>query len=42
MLKTEIKNSNTIKIIKYHNGKVWVESEGEGKGSIFYIELPLG
>lgn len=28
-------------IIKYHNGKIWVESEGEGKGSIFYIELPL-
>jgi len=28
-------------IIKMHNGKVWVESEGEGKGSAFYIELPL-
>jgi len=26
-------------IIKSHNGKVWVESEGEGKGSTFYIEL---
>ena len=28
-------------IIKLHNGKVWVESEGEGKGSTFYVELPL-
>ncbi|MBI3337108.1 MAG: ATP-binding protein [Candidatus Staskawiczbacteria bacterium] len=32
----------STQIIKYHNGKVWAESEGEGKGSIFYIELPLG
>lgn len=28
-------------IIKSHHGKVWVESEGEGKGSTFYIELPI-
>jgi len=28
-------------IIKSHNGKVWAESQGEGKGSIFYIELPI-
>jgi len=28
-------------IIKFHNGKAWAESEGEGKGSIFYIELPI-
>lgn len=27
-------------IIKLHNGKAWVESEGENKGSTFYIELP--
>jgi signal transduction histidine kinase len=27
-------------IIKAHNGKLWAESEGEGKGSIFFIELP--
>lgn len=28
-------------IIKAHNGRIWVESEGEGKGSTFYIELPI-
>jgi signal transduction histidine kinase len=27
-------------IIKYHNGKIWAESEGDGKGATFYIELP--
>ena len=29
------------KIIETHKGRVWVESEGEGRGSTFYIELPL-
>jgi signal transduction histidine kinase len=29
------------KIIESHHGKIWVESKGEGKGAIFYIELPL-
>ncbi len=28
-------------IIKLHQGKIWAESQGEDKGSIFYIELPL-
>ena len=28
-------------IIKAHNGKIWAESEGEDKGSTFFIELPL-
>jgi signal transduction histidine kinase len=28
-------------IIKLHNGKAWVESDGEGKGSVFHIELPV-
>ncbi len=28
-------------IIKSHKGTIRVESEGEGKGSVFYIELPL-
>lgn len=27
------------KIVEGHDGKVWVESEGEGKGSEFHIEL---
>jgi signal transduction histidine kinase len=27
-------------IIKDHKGKIWAESDGEGKGSVFYIELP--
>ena len=29
-------------IVRAHNGRIWVESEGEGKGSTFYIELPAG
>jgi signal transduction histidine kinase len=28
-------------IIEAHHGKIWVESEGNNKGSQFYIELPL-
>lgn len=28
-------------IINAHQGKVWAESEGKGKGSTFYIEIPL-
>ena len=28
-------------IIKAHNGKIWVESDGAGKGSVFYVELPI-
>lgn len=28
-------------IIEAHNGKVWAESEGEGKGSRFIAELPV-
>ena len=27
-------------IMDAHKGKIWAESEGEGKGSQFYIELP--
>ena len=27
-------------IITAHNGKTWAESEGDGKGSQFYVELP--
>lgn len=29
------------KMITEMNGRVWAESEGHGKGSIFHIELPL-
>ncbi len=29
------------KIIEAHSGKIWVESEGEGKGSEFFVELSL-
>ncbi len=28
-------------IVKAHHGEAWVESEGEGKGSQFYVLLPL-
>ena len=28
-------------IIEAHHGKVWAESEGEGKGSRFIVELPI-
>lgn len=31
----------STQIIKGHHGRVWAESEGEGKGSTFYVELPL-
>jgi len=29
------------KFTELHGGKIWVESEGEGKGSSFYVELPV-
>lgn len=29
------------KFIEVQGGKVWAESEGEGEGSTFYIELPI-
>ncbi|MGD0336355.1 MAG: ATP-binding protein [Candidatus Omnitrophota bacterium] len=32
---------NAKKIIERHKGRIWAESEGEGKGAAFFIELPL-
>lgn len=29
------------RVVEDHGGKVWVESEGIGKGSTFFVELPL-
>jgi len=28
-------------IVNAHHGRVWAESDGEGKGSRFYVELPV-
>src|SRR3989338_1868304 len=28
-------------LLKAHNGKIWAESEGDGKGSTFFVELPV-
>ena len=28
-------------IVEMHHGRIWVESPGEGRGSIFYFSLPL-
>lgn len=28
-------------IIEAHNGKIWAESDGEGHGSRFCVELPI-
>ena len=31
----------TKQIVDKHNGKIWAESEGAGKGTTFVLELPL-
>jgi signal transduction histidine kinase len=33
--------SRVRKIVDMHKGKVWYESEGQGKGATFFIELPV-
>lgn len=30
----------TKNIVEAHNGKIWAESDGEGKGSEFWVEMP--
>ena len=32
---------NAVKIVEKHKGKIWAESEGEGKGATFFVELPI-
>lgn len=29
------------KYLELHNGKIWAESKGKGKGSTFFVDLPL-
>ena len=29
------------KLVEAHQGKIWIESQGKGKGSTFYFELPI-
>jgi signal transduction histidine kinase len=29
------------RFVEMHKGKIWAESEGRGKGSTFYVELPI-
>ncbi len=29
-------------IIKLHGGEIWAESEGKGKGSTFFVKIPIG
>ena len=29
------------KYAEMHGGRVWAESEGKGKGSTFFVELPV-
>lgn len=33
--------SVAVELIKAHGGRVWAESQGRGKGTTFFIELPI-
>lgn len=33
--------SIVVEFIKAHGGKIWAESKGQGKGTTFWIELPI-
>jgi signal transduction histidine kinase len=33
--------SLTKRLIELHGGRIWVESEGEGKGSVFRFIIPI-
>jgi signal transduction histidine kinase len=30
------------RIVEHHGGRIWAESAGEGQGSVFIFEMPLG
>ena len=34
--------NSTFTVFWFGKGTVWVESDGVGKGSTFFIELPVG
>ena len=33
--------SLAVEFIKAHNGRIWAESKGRGKGTTFWIEIPV-
>ena len=37
----QIMSPQARRIIEVHGGKIWVESEGVGKGSCFQFTLPI-